>query len=169
MKVLSNNERQFSGQRGFTLIELMVTIAIGSILMAIAAGAWGSLREKTRVKSAAEEIRSVLTATRLHALSTGSNALVSFDFTNETMTSPIWGGPKTYRGVDLQAYTYSSCTVQAGSPNNTMTFKPTGAASGSATLGKLTVSVRPKGALLPAYYLVLNAVTGRIKMWEGCP
>jgi len=171
MKGLSNNERPFFGQHGFTLIEMMVTIAIGLILMAIAAGAWGSLREKTRVKSAAEEIRSVLTAVRLHALSTGSDASVTFDFNANTVTSPLWGAPRTYSGVNLQAYTYTGCAgVPPGIPNNTMTFRSTGAASGSAAAGQNAVVVRPNGgALLPAYYLVLNGVTGRIRARETCP
>jgi len=170
MKGLNNNERPFLGQHGFTLIEMMATIAVGLILMAIAAGAWGSLREKTRVKSAAEEIRSVLTAVRLHALSTGSNASVTFDFNANTVTSPLWGTPKTYSGVNLQAYTYTGCGVKPLILNNTMTFTSTGTASGSAAAGQNAVVVRPNGgALLPAYYLVLNGVTGRIRARETCP
>lgn len=168
MKGLSNNERPFLGQHGFTLIEMMATIAVGLILMAIAVGAWGSLREKTKVKSAAEEIRSVLTAARLQALSTGSDAAVSFNFDTETVTSPMWGSPKTYNGVDLQAYTFTGCTARATVLNNTMTFKSTGEASGSAALGGNTVLVRPTGAVSPAYYLVLTGATGRIRMLEAC-
>jgi len=170
MGVMIDKNREFLAGRGFTLVELMVTITIASILMTIAVGAWGALREKTRVKSTAEEIRSVLTAARLQALSTRSNASVAFDFAGETVTSSLWTAPRVYKGVDLVAYTFSSCTVQAGSASNTITFKSTSSAFGSAGVsGNLALLVRPKGAVSPAYYLVVNGVTGRVKMREACP
>jgi len=147
----------------------MATIAIAAILMAIAVGAWGSLREKTRVKSAAGEVRSALVAARLQALSTRADANVIFDFANETVTSPIWTAAHVYTGVDLVAYTYSSCTVPGGVANNTITFQSTGKASGSAASGNMSVLVQPKGATSPTYYLIVNGVTGRVRMTEACP
>jgi len=167
---MSENKEHLSW-RGFTLVELMVTITIASILMAIAVGAWGALREKTRVKSAAEEIRSVLTAARLQALSTQSNATVAFDFTGETVTSSLWAAPRAYTGVDLVAYTFGPpCTIQPGSTNNVITFRSTSRASGSGGVsGNMSVLVRPSGAVSPVYYLVVNPWTGRVRMVDTCP
>jgi len=147
----------------------MASIAIAAILMAIAVNAWGDLREKTRVKSAAEEIRGALTAARLKALSSRMNAQVVFDFTNETVTSPLWTAPHVYQGVDLVAFTCSGPTAHTGIANNTITFTSIGGAIGSAASGKQAVLVRPKGAAAPTYYLVVQSVTGKVRMTKVCP
>ena len=155
--------------RGFTLVELMVTVTIMAIIMTIAVNAWSQYRQKTRVKSAAEEIRSVLTSARLRALSTRSKASVTFDFANEKVLSSLWSAPRTYKGVDLEAFTCSTGTAYPTVTANTMSFTPKGTVSATASNGKMSVLVRPRGAASPTYYLVVNNVTGSVKMVETCP
>ncbi|RME58348.1 pilin, partial [Candidatus Parcubacteria bacterium] len=156
-------------ERGFTLIELMVTIGVAAILMAIAVNAWGEYRTKTRVISAAEEILSALTSARIRALTTHANETVSLDFTQESVATSLWSSPRVYKGVDLVAYTCSSATAYPAVTSNTITFTPRGTASGSAAQGKLSVQVKPKGAALPSYFLIVNSVTGSVRMAEVCP
>jgi len=162
--------RQAPGtERGFTLIELMVAIGIAAILMAIAVNAWNEYRTKTRVVSTAEEILSALTSARIRALTTHANETVSLDFVQESVATSLWSAPRIYKGVDLVAYKCSTATAYPTVTSNTVTFTPRGAASGSASQGKLSVQVKPKGAASPSYFLVINSVTGSVRMTEVCP
>ncbi len=157
-------------QKGFTLTEMMVTIAIGGILMGIAVNAYADMRERTRAKSVAEEINSTLTAARLQALSSRLDTSVAFDFANDSVTSPLWpAGPRVYPGVDLVAFKFTGCQPKT-SANNAIKFKSTGGASGSpGVLGNMSILVRPTAGGSSAYYLVVNGTGGRVRMMERCP
>ena len=67
-------------QRGFTLVELMVTLVIFGVLSTIAIGSWNALRDSNKVEAAAESLRSVLMAARMRAMSTGSSQQVTINF-----------------------------------------------------------------------------------------
>lgn len=54
-------------QRGFTLVELMITVAILGILIALSTAALGGLRPRAEVSSAASELSAVFKAARHHA------------------------------------------------------------------------------------------------------
>ena len=58
------------GQRAFTLIELMVVVALVAIFASIAVPAFGSLIESSRVKSSASALYRLLQAARADAVST---------------------------------------------------------------------------------------------------
>lgn len=59
-----------AGSRGFTLIELMVTIAVAAILMAIAVPSFTSLINSNRLTSAANEMVAAVQTARLEAVRT---------------------------------------------------------------------------------------------------
>ncbi|WP_089390351.1 pilus assembly FimT family protein [Pseudomonas delhiensis] len=58
------------GQRAFTLIELMVVVALVAIFASIAVPAFGSLIESSRVKSSASALYRLLQGARADAVST---------------------------------------------------------------------------------------------------
>jgi type IV fimbrial biogenesis protein FimT len=73
---------RFRGHRparaGFTLVELMVVIAIAGLLMAIAIPYFGQVMRRARVESEARTISSTLLQARLQAIKRGANVLVEF-------------------------------------------------------------------------------------------
>jgi prepilin-type N-terminal cleavage/methylation domain-containing protein len=150
-------------QRGFTLVEMMVVIMILAVMMTIATQVWQDLREKNRVESAAEEIQSVLSASRVRALTTGSSQAVVFDFANDKVTSPLWSAARDYSKdkIDLVAYAISTCS-ESTSTDKTVTFTSRGTATAS------TVEVKSVGTQ-SVRYLTVNGVTGRVSMAKKCP
>ena len=64
------------GARGFTAIELMVTIGIAAILAALAAPSFTGLMERWRVRQAAEGLQSTLYYARSEAIKRGGNVVM---------------------------------------------------------------------------------------------
>ncbi len=157
------------GQRGFTLIEMMVVIAIATILLVIAVGSWSRLREDNRVEAAAEEIYSALSAARVRALSTGRKEYVGLDYANDKVISTVWGGAynaatgawsgtwRSYKGVDIVA---ANAAGTANTSINTKVFmySPRGTSTGASILVR-----RPGGAAGKRVLLTVTSVTGRVK------
>jgi len=71
---------------GFTLIELMITVAIAGILASMAAPSFVGLIERTRVKTAAESIYADLQYTKMQSVK--QNNTISLIFTKTSNT--IW-------------------------------------------------------------------------------
>ncbi|MCL1079514.1 GspH/FimT family pseudopilin [Parashewanella spongiae] len=62
--------------KGFTLIELMVTISIAAILLTVGAPSLNSLYQNTRADSGIKQIHQALYFARSHAISLGQNITV---------------------------------------------------------------------------------------------
>lgn len=82
--------------RGFTAIELMVTVAIMAVLMALAAPSFTPLIEGWRVRQAAEQLQSTLYYARSEAIKRGGQVVVEKlpDGTNgctTASTTASWG------------------------------------------------------------------------------
>lgn len=63
---------------GFTLVELMVTVAVLAILMAIAGPAFNDFFERYRLRGAADEVASVVASARAEALMRNRDVSVVF-------------------------------------------------------------------------------------------
>ena len=63
-------------QRGFTLIELMVTLAIASVLMMVAAPSFVGFQRNSEMTSVTNSLLAATSAARAEAMKTGMNALV---------------------------------------------------------------------------------------------
>ncbi len=63
---------------GFTMIEIMVTVAIAGILAAVAFGSLRNQLPRARTNSAARQLRSDLQKAKLEAIKRNTNCLVAF-------------------------------------------------------------------------------------------
>jgi type IV fimbrial biogenesis protein FimT len=63
-------------QRGFTLIELMVTISIGAVLMAIAIPSFTEFRRNSQLTTTTNTLVNAINTARSEAMKRGTNAMV---------------------------------------------------------------------------------------------
>jgi type IV fimbrial biogenesis protein FimT len=76
--------------RGFTLVELMVTIAIIGIFMAIAVPNFQTILQANRIQAATAEFQSGLALARAEAIKRGGDARVTLLPNSFTGTTPNW-------------------------------------------------------------------------------
>ena len=68
--------RPWRANAGFTLIELMVTLAIASVLMMVAAPSFVGFQRNSEMTSVTNSLLAATSAARAEAMKTGMNALV---------------------------------------------------------------------------------------------
>lgn len=160
-------------QAGFTLLELMVVLAILGVMISVASGSWQSVRAADQVRSAAEKMRGVMVAARMNALSTGQTQYVGIDLYAEAMASTM-EPQSTYASS-----TWSGTTLwQAFEGVNLLDSTSNGAAPASPETGQKTISFTSRGTSVPGSILIkavsgpasigkiiiFNNITGRVRI-----
>lgn len=74
----------FSNYKGFTVIELMIVIAVVAIITSLALPSYRTLIEKRQVTSGAEQIAAFLSSAQLEAVKRNRNVAVSYSYTDNT-------------------------------------------------------------------------------------
>lgn len=88
-----HRQRPLSGMAGFTLIELMVTIAVAAILLAVAVPSFRHLIISNRLTTAANEVVTALTVARSESIK--RNANVGFNIDASVTIPPAGAGAVT--------------------------------------------------------------------------
>lgn len=142
---LCNLKRQTSGNRGFSLLEILVAVGVFAILAAIAVPQFIAFRPTNRLNGAARQIYSELMWARTKAVNDNSSYVVTFP---SSQTMLISGA--TTKTVNIQTeYSDVSLSSSAG----TITFSSRGTADVSPTItltnsgGTKTVTVRITGTV----------------------
>jgi len=138
------SRRLIANNRGFSLAEIIVAVAVFAILAAIAIPQFVAFRPKNRLNGAARQIYSQLMWARSRAVTDNSDYVVTFP-TNQTML--ITGA--TTRTISIQS---DYVDVTLSSTASTITFTSRGTANVAPTItltnsgGSKTVSLRITGA-----------------------
>jgi len=169
--------QELSRQHGFTLLELMVVLAILGVMLAIASGSWSNVRAGDQVRSVAEKLRSSMVASRIKALSSGQRQYVGIDLSSETFATTIddtlafnastskWGANTNWietQGVNLLD---SNADGSAATPSVTMKnyeFDPRGVTNKT---GESCVLVKANdGAVTLGRVVIVNNFTGKVRV-----
>lgn len=151
---------------GFTLIEVLVTIALMGVLMAFALSGWSSWAAARGHSGTAQEIQSLLRQTQQRAVTEGRSMCVAFDTAahqytvfrgacDEAGKVRVQGPFATSDGrVRLQSPSFTSST---SSGNTGVTFR----ARGSAWPGEVRIA---RTGAAKVYILRVEGLTGRVSL-----
>jgi prepilin-type N-terminal cleavage/methylation domain-containing protein len=101
-------------QRGFTLIELMIVVAIIGILTAIAFPLYANIQARARVAKAQADTRTLASAVVVYSAHTGSLPVALTDLSSPVVVSGVSAGPFISPipnpPTGWLAYTYATAT-----------------------------------------------------------
>jgi prepilin-type N-terminal cleavage/methylation domain-containing protein len=151
-------------RRGFTLLEIMITIAILGILMAIAVGNFGGLNEKYKVEAETKQLYADLMDARGRAMQRNRMFFVRFSGTGyatyeDTNTPPDGNGVWDNTADTKVANVTVAHTITTDFPGAAFEFNRNGIASVT------TGNIRFSSSAIPDYDCITIRPT-RIKMGQ---
>jgi len=96
--VWNRTRRLFGASQGFTLVEIMLVVAIVGILLAVAMPFYRGYREKMRVAQAVHDITAISTAVSNYWIDTRAYPASLADVGLDTKLDP-WGNPYVYYNI----------------------------------------------------------------------
>ena len=150
---------------GFTLIEVMVTIALLGLMMAIAVSGWSSWAKAAAHKGTAREMQTVMRQTEQQAVTEGRAMCVWFDVTANTYTVYRGACDVTTKQKVAGPYETDSPDVLIASPSfTTSTGTSPGVtfySRGTAWPGEVRVT---RAGSSKTYVLKVEGLTGRVSL-----
>lgn len=158
-------------QAGFSLVELLVVVAIIVLLGAAASVGMNEMRQSSRADTAAERIVSILQQARLRALSQRVDQQVVLDYANQVVTD-VFNEDHAFAGVTIADYICGACGLGGNNGSTeTVTFTARGTmssvAGGGGAAGAISVLVSAPGSS-KQFIIMVNLVGGRIDVRRGC-
>ncbi len=161
-------------RNGFTLIEVMVAIAIVAVLLSLATPLWQSLVENSRSRTAANDWVASTQFARSEALRT-NNAVTICKSSDGASCSDVasigfevgWivkAGTSVSSGAVLQD-TLGRDGVSMSSTLSAITFLPNGLPAGAFAGSQITISSTNSGALVSSIEHLCIARTGRVRIF----
>ncbi|MDX8411380.1 MAG: prepilin-type N-terminal cleavage/methylation domain-containing protein [Mariprofundaceae bacterium] len=149
-------------EAGFTLTEMLVTVGIVAVLMAIAGGAYSQLREATRVETAAEQVVGIMQQARLRALAQRVSQQIVVDYANQVVTD-IFGENHAFPGVTIADYRCSSCSLGGNNGGSeTVTFFSRGTSNGNHSILVSSLGSNKQ------FIIMVNNVGARVDVRRTC-
>jgi len=155
-KSLSSRTGQSPIVKGFTLIEMLIVLAIAGIVMGTLVPSFGPAIARAQLYSASRDVASALRHTRGQAMIRGEDALFELNTVNHSYR--VSGRPKLYRlppGIELGLFTTSTETLDEGTGR--IRFFP----DGSATGGRVSLITAKQTRVVD-----INWLTGEITIGE---
>ncbi len=123
-------------ERGFTLVELLVTIAVLAVIAVMAVPAMGNLVEKQKFNSNERDLINAISQSRSQAVLNRSNTVLALNSSASTLTSINWQ-PMAYVSLTANQIavdpTTGNSSVGSAVTLNTLTFSSTGQISSLTT------------------------------------
>jgi general secretion pathway protein H len=132
MARLMKPRKSRTGERGFTLLELLVTLTIASLLLAVVAPRLTSAVAHARLRSSGAEIATILRETRSQAMLTSR----AIDFSIVPARNGVLAAGKTLLLPSGQTVSWRPATQTDGQALSSLQFQPDGSSSG----GVITVA-----------------------------
>lgn len=154
-----------AGEQGYTLVEVLVAVALASILMALGVGSFQRWADASAHEGAATSLQTVLRQTQVRAVTEGVSLCVTFDTTPGAAsytvhrfacdTSPLVKLLGPYKLDSQQSLSGVAFKASNGTNHQAVTFRP----SGTAWPGQLTLA---RAGSPKTYTIKVEGLTGRV-------